>query len=73
MTEWECEDCGLVHCHAKHLHTMWNNMDWEYCKKLQFNPDCNCGAREAHERGFIDLPHPPAVPEPTMGEIEELA
>jgi len=51
---------------------MWELIDWEYCKKLQFNPDCNCGAREAHERGFIEIPYPPAVPEPQMSEIEAL-
>lgn len=72
MTEWQCEDCGLTHFHKRHIHTVWNYMNWEYCKKLQFNPDCNCGAREAHERGFINLSTPPTVPEPTMTEIEDI-
>lgn len=50
MTGWKCQDCGLVHRHAKHMHQLWDidGLDWEWIKnKMQFNPQCHCGVREA--------------------------
>jgi len=52
------------------MHSLWDKIDWEYCKKLEYNPECNCGAREAQLRGFWDH-NPPAiaVPQPIEDDI----
>lgn len=49
MSEWECDECGLIHRHAKHLHQLWDidGLDWEWIKhKMEYNPACHCGAME---------------------------
>lgn len=69
---WECEDCGLTHGHSRHYHSLWNKLDWHKCKKLEYNPECNCGALEAQIRGLWDHPAPViAVPREVEQEIRE--
>lgn len=72
MTEWGCEDCGLIHQHSKTLHSLWDEIDWEYCKKLEFNQLYNCGAREAELRDYWDNPAPTHVPQGVEEEIREV-
>lgn len=70
MTEqWTCDDCGLVHSHHRGRHTLFNGVDWDLVKKLDWNPDCNCGAYEADHRGFHE--NGAMVPDHVANAIEQ--
>lgn len=58
--EWKCEYCGISHTHRRDLHDIRSlpEIPDSFVTKMNWNPDCNCGMREAlyaHNKGIIDL------------------